>query len=277
MSQRTYSYLKFPSEADWSALFDAHLAEHVVEVDVLGTIFHETGATTTTNDGLTVPVMAAVPGFHVNVILHDGAFPAALYPYCVNPVAPKRVFFGVTAIEAPETLPDDGDTVMVTRAIGAVVPEPVLRDLEAARIRAKLSGEERADRIALYEANLAVMAERAVRATLVDERLVVIATLTAKQAERATLVAERGAQIVIRNDAIGQLTGLVGAARLPVVAVRDAATAEITRLNALIAAVDAVLPGLIAARDAANAALDQATAELAALRATRDALRAALA
>lgn len=76
-----------------------------------------------------------------------------------------------------------------------------------------------------------------------------------------------GATSTIARDAT-----LTGAARLPVVAVRDAANEELARLAPLVTAASATMIGARADRDAATAALVAANAQVVALRAARDAL-----
>ena len=108
------AYLKLATEAAWQTLYRAHLAEQIngawrtrpgVQIDELGTVYRDTGATQTVGN-ITSPVMAASAGWHVNVIADD--IPAALYPYLVNPVMPKRVYFGAQVLGMPEALPEAG-------------------------------------------------------------------------------------------------------------------------------------------------------------------------
>ena len=69
-------------------------------VDVLfgtGTIMRPTGETVTDAEGIITPVMAARPGFHVNLSLPEGAvLPDALAGYRQTPENPACVFFGDT-------------------------------------------------------------------------------------------------------------------------------------------------------------------------------------
>ena len=60
-------------------------------IDTIGVIYKPTGETTEQN-GMTVPVMAPIPGWHVNVRLADGEDASALQPYQVNPATPMRVW-----------------------------------------------------------------------------------------------------------------------------------------------------------------------------------------
>lgn len=51
-----------------------------------GVVYAPTGETETDAEGITIPVMAAVPGFHVNLRLDDGAeLPDALAAFAVTP------------------------------------------------------------------------------------------------------------------------------------------------------------------------------------------------
>lgn len=236
------AYIKTADEAAWTALYRATLAQQDadgawqpkpgVQIDVLGTVYRDTGTTTVVN-GVTVPVMQASAGYHVNVIADD--IPAALYPYLVNPVMPKRIMFGNAVLAMPETLPDlDTETVMVTRGVGATVGDDVLVPIAIARETARRDAETVQARRDLRSANLAVLTLRG---------------------QRQALVAQRDAEQAIRADAIAQLQTLTGPARAPQVARRDAAVAEIARLNPLIQAVTDDLAAARAARDAAKAAL----------------------
>jgi hypothetical protein len=55
-----------------------------------------TGCADQTIDGMTVPVMAAVPGYHVNVRILGDYTPPELEPYMMDPEPsnPKCVFAG---------------------------------------------------------------------------------------------------------------------------------------------------------------------------------------
>jgi hypothetical protein len=65
---------------------------HDYALDVVGTIYRPTGETTTV-DGLTVPVMAPIPGWHVNVrVLSGDPVPASFLPFEVFPATPERDF-----------------------------------------------------------------------------------------------------------------------------------------------------------------------------------------
>lgn len=226
------AYLKFTDAAQWDALYAQHLASMPVQVDVLGTVYRDTGTTTVVN-GVTVPVMTASAGWHVNVIADD--IPAALWPYLVNPVMPKRVMFGNVVCSMPETLPDlDPETVLVTRGVGATVGDDVLVPIAIERERGRMNAET-------------VQARRDLRAARIN--------VLELRGQRQALVAQRDAQQAIRADAIAQLATLTGPARAPQVARRDAATAEVARLNALIQAVTSELTSARATRDALKLAL----------------------
>ncbi len=275
-----YVYLKFASQAAWTAVYRAHFAEErdgewvprpLVQVDEIGTVYHQTG--TQTVEGNEVPTMTAQPGWHVNVIADT--IPAALYPYLVNPVQPKRVYFGAQVLSMPEPLPEAGGTAMVERGVGGTVPDEVIARIERAVLVGRLTTEQAADRIARLNANLALVDARMVRGQRVAEREAAIARVVTLVAERDALVAQRDAQLAIRADAISRLLTLTGAARIPVAAERDAATAEVARLNALIPDANAAITAAGVARDAATAALTAANAEVVTLRAARDALLAA--
>ena len=59
-------------------------------IDVLGTIYRPTGAVETV-DGMEVPVMAALEGYHVNVRA-VGEDTSALVPFAVVPTVPQRIW-----------------------------------------------------------------------------------------------------------------------------------------------------------------------------------------
>jgi hypothetical protein len=275
-----YVYLKFATQAAWTAVYRAHFAEQrdgewvprpLVQVDEIGTIYHQTG--TQTVDGVEVPVMTARPGWHINLIA--GEMPEAVDPYMVNPVQPKRVFYGAQVLSMPEPLPEAGGTAMVQRGVGQQVTDEVIARVERAVLNGRLRFEDAADRIALIRANLAIVDAREARAQAIQARDAAIAAVLAADATRDALVVERDAQTAIRAAAIAQLASLTGAARLPVVAVRDAAVAELARIVPLLVEANAAIAPAVAARDAATAALVAANDSVITLRAARDALLAA--
>lgn len=266
----TRAYLKFTDEAAWIAARDAHLTGRGIEIDVIGSVRHATGGTETV-DGLVVPVTAAVPGWLVNLTV-AGDFPVALRPYCVNPVQPRRVWFGSYVLAMPETLEDDGDTVLIERSIGAQATEQQRDAVEIEYVRRKLTQEEREDRRALRAAALAVVEQRAVRNAAIVTRQAAVDAVGAANATRAETLAQRDAQAAIRADAISRLTTLTGADRILVVAERGAAAAQVVRLNALLDELAAARPALVAARDAATLAVVTANELLIVRRAARDAL-----
>jgi hypothetical protein len=271
------AYLKLSDAAAWQALYRAHLAEQIdgewlaragVQIDELGTVYHQTG--TTVVDGITVPTMTARPGWHVNVIADT--IPSALYPYLVNPERPQRVYFGAQVLSMPEPLPEAGGTAMIERGVGGTVPDEVIARIERAVLVGRLTTEQAADRIARLNANLALVGARIVRGRRVAERTAAVAAVQAAQAARDALAAQRDAQLAIRADAVSRLLTLTGAARIPVVAERDAAAAEVARLNALIVDANAAITAAGVVRDTATSALTTANADVVALRAARDAL-----
>lgn len=60
-------------------------------LDIIGTIYQQTGETTLV-DGERVPVMAAVPGYHVNVRTTSQNVADALSDLRIYPVTPVRVW-----------------------------------------------------------------------------------------------------------------------------------------------------------------------------------------
>lgn len=185
-----YLYIKVPSKQDWETLFDAHLAEYFTEVDVIGTILHETGLMQETSEGA-VPVMEAVPGYHVNLVLHAEEVPTALFPYLVNPVQPKRVFYGNYTLSAPEVLPDDGDTVVLPRSIGQSFAREALAEVEKWHVekkRAKAEQEKKEKEVKVHDLNLEIIPVR-VEVEVLQE--VSAPTLSDKEMELAVKRAER--------------------------------------------------------------------------------------
>lgn len=66
---------------------------HRYALDVIGTVFLPTGETITTEEGFDIPVLAAAPGWHVNLAILDGSeIPAECSPFLVYPNTPARVF-----------------------------------------------------------------------------------------------------------------------------------------------------------------------------------------
>jgi hypothetical protein len=60
-------------------------------IDTLGIISEPTGETTIQDD-VEVPIMQAIPGWHVNVRLVEDENLEALIPYQVFPTVPRRVW-----------------------------------------------------------------------------------------------------------------------------------------------------------------------------------------
>lgn len=82
--------LKFTTKAAANKVLfdgeDSRFPEHVI--DIIGTIYKDTGETTLV-EGLEQPVMAAVPGWHVNM---RGPEDATLDKYSVTVSTPQRVW-----------------------------------------------------------------------------------------------------------------------------------------------------------------------------------------
>lgn len=93
--------LKADSEAamlvalkDAGFIFDEGIGALYLEgaaLDVIGTIYQPTGETSLV-DGVEVPVMAAAPGYHVNVRTTSQALADALADLRTYPVTPARVW-----------------------------------------------------------------------------------------------------------------------------------------------------------------------------------------
>jgi hypothetical protein len=84
-------YLAFPDQAAAdSVLYGAEDTPNYANIDIIGVIYKPTGKTTQ-QDGVDVPVMAALPGWHVNVRV-VGEDDTALQPFAVTPATPMRVW-----------------------------------------------------------------------------------------------------------------------------------------------------------------------------------------
>lgn len=85
-------FLSFESQEQADAvLFDADGEKVFANTDVIGVIYKPTGATEDV-DGMQIPVMAPIAGWHVNVLLSDGEDGSVLEPFAVTPKTPIRVF-----------------------------------------------------------------------------------------------------------------------------------------------------------------------------------------
>jgi hypothetical protein len=85
-------YLSFTDEAQAKAvLYGEEDKPKYANIDALGVIYKPTGEVTE-QDGMTVPVMAPIDGWHVNVRLVGGEDAQALQPFEVTPTTPMRVW-----------------------------------------------------------------------------------------------------------------------------------------------------------------------------------------
>lgn len=85
-------YTEVPVEFDEegnAAKFDTR--RNFANIDTIGVIQKPTGETIE-QDGMAVPVVAPIPGWHVNVRLADEEDGASLLPFAVNPATPMRVW-----------------------------------------------------------------------------------------------------------------------------------------------------------------------------------------
>jgi hypothetical protein len=79
-------YLSFPDEAAANkVLYGAEDMPNFANIDIVGVIYKRTGGTDEE------PVMAAIPGWHVNVRVIDED-DKILQPFAVTPAAPVRVW-----------------------------------------------------------------------------------------------------------------------------------------------------------------------------------------
>jgi hypothetical protein len=99
-------YLAFPTQAaadavlytthdavtdeDGNVTVEAYVTPNYANIDTIGIIYKPTGETTE-QDGMAVPVMAPVEGYHVNVRVVDEDA-EALQAFAVTPATPLRVW-----------------------------------------------------------------------------------------------------------------------------------------------------------------------------------------
>lgn len=102
-------YLSFPDEAAAKAVLyriegaveadpengiearEGYEVANYANIDTIGVIYKPTGEMQDTDDG-PMPVMAPIPGWHVNIRLLPGEDASALEPYAVTPTTPMRVW-----------------------------------------------------------------------------------------------------------------------------------------------------------------------------------------
>jgi hypothetical protein len=100
-------YLSFPDEAAAKAVLyriegaveatedteavEGYEVQNFANIDTIGIIYKPTGETTE-QDGMEVPVMAPVEGWHVNIRLAEGEDVEALEAFEVHPATPMRVW-----------------------------------------------------------------------------------------------------------------------------------------------------------------------------------------
>lgn len=94
-------FLKFPDQAACVEAFapylvtdqtgESHMPSYIgtSAVDVVGVIHKPTGEYITAEDGMRIPVMQALDGWHVNL---SGDCPPELEPFAIEVAAPVRVF-----------------------------------------------------------------------------------------------------------------------------------------------------------------------------------------
>ncbi len=102
-------YLSFPDEASAKAVLyriegaveaneelgieakEGTEVQNFANIDTIGVIYKPTGETTE-QDGMTVPVMEAIAGWHVNVRVVDGENAEPLQAFAVTPSTPLRIW-----------------------------------------------------------------------------------------------------------------------------------------------------------------------------------------
>lgn len=84
-------YLSFSDETAARAVLYTEDQRNYANIDTIGVIYKPTGEMTQTEMG-EQPVMAPIPGWHVNVRLADGEDASAIEPFKVQPATPMRVW-----------------------------------------------------------------------------------------------------------------------------------------------------------------------------------------
>ena len=282
--------IKAPDEASWLALYRSHLADEVdgewrpkpgvSNIVLLGPFLHKTGRMIEVDGPGGSKIMSpemvvpANPGYHVD--LTSTFVPAEVQPYLQNPAEPRHVYAGNHVLAMPEVLPEAEETLMVTRGIGAQVPDDQLSRIELQLLRGKITPDMAADRKAWVKAGIAITESRAALAEARQAREKAVEDARTAAAERTRLLALREAEMAKRQTAVDALVGKVGAARTPFIAARDAATAMASTLADSASAQASAQAVAIAARDAAAAVLANEATKIKAARATRDTLKAAI-
>jgi hypothetical protein len=293
--------LKLPDEAAWQSMFREHFAIEVdgqwrpkpgVQIVVIGTAYHATGAMlTVTGPGGTpiqVPERIAQPGYLVDVIAPD--VPTALHPFLVNPTQPVHVFYGNHVLAMPETLPEAEEVVMVSRGIGAQVPDDQLARLELAVLRGRITPEMAEDRRAWIEAGIAIAESRAALDGAREQRKQAVEDAQKAAAERTAILALRDAEVAKRDAedakrvaAVAAAQAATGAARTAALTARDAAidarnaaTARASKLEADAALKATAQAAAVKVRDDAAAVLDAERVKIAAARSARAEAKAAI-
>jgi hypothetical protein len=84
-------YLKFKDAMEASSVLFTGDENNFKNIDIIGTIYKPTGQVIVTDFG-DQPMMAEVPGYHVNVRLNDDEDGTALEPYSIVVNNPVRVW-----------------------------------------------------------------------------------------------------------------------------------------------------------------------------------------
>jgi len=296
--------IKLPDEAAWTAMYREHFAVErdgewrprpgVSNIVHLGVFKHRTGNMVEV-DGpggskMQAPEMvdAPNPGYHVDMI--STFVPTEVHTFLQNPAEPRHVYAGNHVLAMPETLPEADEVLMVTRGIGASVPDEQLARIELQLLRGRITPEMAEDRRAWVEAGVAITKARIAIGEKQQEREQAVAEAQKAAAERAEILARRDAEVARRDAeeakriaAVAAAQAATGKARTDALAARDAAiaaraaaTAEATKLDADAAAKAAEQAAAMKARDDAAAVLTAEAAKIAAARAARAEAKAAI-
>jgi hypothetical protein len=79
------------TDEDGNVTTEAYVTPNYANIDTIGIIYKPTGETME-QDGMTVPVMAPIDGWHVNVRVVGGEDAEALQAFEVTPTTPMRVW-----------------------------------------------------------------------------------------------------------------------------------------------------------------------------------------
>jgi hypothetical protein len=267
--------LALPSESAWQTMRAAHFSGPGVEVVILGTLYRETGAMVTVagpGGTMQVPERVATNAlYHVDLIAPE--VPAEVRQYLVNPAVTKHVWYGNHTLAMPEELVESEETHMISRGIGAVVPDDILARLDRAVLRGRITPEMAEDRKAWIEAGILITEMRELIEKTRTDRENAIKEVREARDERDRLLALKEQETAKRQAAITAIVNLSGKARQDKIAERDAATLKATEYTEAAALEATKFQKAIEKRDTASATFDALLLEIQSARNTRAILK----